>query len=157
GPEELLRIATGDEFMVGELACLTQQPRTASILAIADHDNPRLDLEYDENGWPKAVRNPSERGPMIVYEVTRNMLDMMQRSEAAPDEIEEINGARGIKTSLNRGRIFAGLSQEDREKVMTFLLTEKTEEGRGIEFRRVATGELVVKEGDVAAAFYLIR
>jgi Fe-S-cluster-containing hydrogenase component 2/CRP-like cAMP-binding protein len=157
GPEELIRVATGDEFMLGELACLTQQPRTASITAVADHDNPRLELEYDENGWPKAVRNPSERGPMVVYEVTRNMLDMMQRSEAARDAIEEIYSQRAIQTSIAKGRIFAGLSQEARERAATFLLSERTDDGKGVEFRRVQTGETIVAEGDTAAAFYIIR
>jgi Fe-S-cluster-containing hydrogenase component 2/CRP-like cAMP-binding protein len=157
GEEKFLGTRKGDSFMVGELACLTQQPRTASIIAVAEHDNPQLTLEYDENGWPKAVRNASERGPMVVYEVTRNLLDMMQRSEAARDAIEEIYSQRAIETALNKGHIFANLNREDREQVVKFLLSEKTEEGRGIEFRRVATGELVVKEGDVAAAFYMIR
>jgi Fe-S-cluster-containing hydrogenase component 2/CRP-like cAMP-binding protein len=157
GEEKLLGTRKGDSFMVGELACLTQQPRTATIIAACEHDNPRLDLEYDENGWPKAVRNTSERGPMVVYEVTRNLLDMMQRSEAARDAIEEIYSQRAMETALSKGHIFAKLSREEREQVVKFLLSEKTEEGRGIEFRRVATGELVVKEGDVAAAFYMIR
>lgn len=155
--EDLVRVATGDEFMVGELACLTQQPRTATITAIADHDNPKLELGYDENGWPTALRNASERGPMVVYEVTRNMLDMMQRSEAARDAIEEIYSQRAIQTSVAKGRVFTGLSQEDRERAVIFLLTEKTDDGKGVEFRRVATGETIVAEGDTAAAFYIIR
>ncbi len=157
GPEELIRVATGDEFMLGELACITQQPRTASLTAVADYDNPQLDLEYDENGWPKAVRNASKRGPMIVYEVTRNMLDMMQRSEAARDAIEEIYSQRSIQTSIAKGRVFAGLSQESRERAATFLLSERTDDGKGVEFRRVQAGETIVAEGDTAAAFYIIR
>jgi Fe-S-cluster-containing hydrogenase component 2/CRP-like cAMP-binding protein len=157
GPETVFRVAGGDEFMVGELACLTQQPRTATITAFADHDNPLLELEYDDNGRPRAVKNESENGPMVVYEVTRNMLDMMQRSEAARDAIEVIYSQRAIQTCLKSGRIFAGLKAEDRNRAVNFLLSEKTDEGRGIEFRRVATGEIIVAEGDVAAAFYMIR
>ncbi|MCI0704925.1 MAG: cyclic nucleotide-binding domain-containing protein [Planctomycetia bacterium] len=151
GLGELLRIATGDELMVGELACLTQRPRTATVVAVADPDNPRLTLQTDDTGRQKAVEDRSTPTPMIVYEVTRNLLDMMQRAESAREAIEEIYSFRAIQTSVSKGRLFAGLDQMDRERAVTFLLTE------GVEFRRVAAGETIVAEGDPAAAFYIVR
>jgi Fe-S-cluster-containing hydrogenase component 2 len=115
-----------------------------------------LELEYDENGWPTAVRNPRERGPVIVYEVTRNLLDMMQRAESARGDLEEMYAFRAIQTSVQSGRLFAGRSAEDRERAVTFLLAEEID-GKKAEFRRVAAGETIVAEGDTAAAFYIVR
>jgi len=147
----ILRIAAGDELVLGEMTCLTQRPRTATVVGAAELDNQRIDLTYDENGWPKAERNPAARAPVVVYEITRNLLDMMQRAESARDDLEEMYKFRAIQTSVTHGRLFAPLSREDRERAVTFLLIE------GVEFRRVAAGETIVAEGDTAAAFYIIR
>ncbi len=147
----ILRVASGDELVMGEMACLTQQRRGATVVCVAELDNPKLALEYDENRWPKGVRDAAARGPVVVYEVTRNLLDMMQRSEAARDDLEEMYTFRAIQTSVTYGRLFAALTSEDRQNAIMFLLTA------GVEFRRAAAGETIVAEGDPAAAFYIVR
>src|SRR5204863_8978183 len=119
-------------------------------------DNPELVLGYDDNGWPAATRNPKKGGPVVVYEVTRNMLDMMQRSASGREDLQEMYTLRALQTSVSGGRLFANLPPEDRERATTFLLAEKID-GKGAEFRRIAAGETIVAEGDTAAAFYIIR
>ncbi|MCS6863517.1 MAG: cyclic nucleotide-binding domain-containing protein [Gemmataceae bacterium] len=153
---QLLRVATGTELVLGEMTCLTQRPRTATVIGVAEPDNPQLELALDEHGRPLAVRHPNRRGPVIVYEVTRNLLDMMQRAESARSDIEEMYSFRAIQTCVRSGRIFALLDAAEREQAVTFLLSERVD-GKGAEFRRVAAGEIIVAEGDTAAAFYIIR
>lgn len=147
---------TGTDLVLGEMTCLTQRPRNASVVAVAETDNPQLDLEYDENGWPKGVRNARQRGPVVVYEVTRNLLDMMQRAESARADIEEAYALRAIQTCVDRSKLLDGLAVEDREGAYTFLLANEVD-GKKAEFRRVAAGETIVAEGDTAASFYIIR
>jgi Fe-S-cluster-containing hydrogenase component 2/CRP-like cAMP-binding protein len=149
GTEPLVRVARGDELVLGEMACLTQRPRAATVVAVAPPDNPALALGYDRNGRPTVAAGGS--GPVVVYEVTRNLLDMMQRSASARDDVQEMYTFRAIQTCVAAGRLFAGLGPEDRERAATFLLTA------GVEFRRVEAGETIVAEGDPAAAFYIVR
>jgi len=101
-------------------------------------------------------QTPRSAGPVVVYEVTRNLLDMMQRAESARGDLEEMYSFRAIQTSVMNGRLFAPLSREDRERAVTFLLSKEVE-GKKAEFRRVSTGESIVAEGDTAAAFYIVR
>ncbi len=153
---QLLRVASGTELVLGEMTCLTQRPRTATVVGVAEPDNPQIALAYDDNGRPIAIRHPQARGPVIVYEVTRNLLDMMQRAESARGDIEEMYSFRAIQTCVRSGRIFALLDAAEREEAVKFLLRERVD-GKGAEFRRVAAGEKIVAEGDTAAAFYIIR
>lgn len=153
---QLLRVASGTELVLGEMTCLTQRPRTATVVGVAEPDNPQIELAYDENGRPIALRHLHARGPVIVYEVTRNLLDMMQRAESARSDIEEMYSFRAIQTCVRSGRIFALLDAAEREEAVQFLLRERVD-GKGAEFRRVAAGEKIVAEGDTAAAFYIIR
>ncbi len=155
-PGTLLRAASGDELVMGEMTCLTQRPRTATVIGVAELDNPELTLAYDENGWPMAVKNTKKRGNVVVYEVTRNMLDMMQRSASAREDLDEMYTYRALQACVSAGRLFAALDKMDRERAITFLLSDK-DDGKGAEFRRVAAGETIVAEGDTAAAFYIIR
>jgi Fe-S-cluster-containing hydrogenase component 2 len=119
----------GNELVLGEMACLTNRPRAASVLAV----------------------NSSAR-PIVVYEVTRNMLDMMQRSADARDDIAEIYTRRALEVCLSRAQLFEGLSDAEEDERIDFLLAS-----RQLEYRRVQEGELVVREGDRAADFYIIR
>jgi Fe-S-cluster-containing hydrogenase component 2 len=152
----LLREASGGELVLGEMTCLTQRPRNATVVGVAPDDNPLVELGYDENGWPTALYSPTETGPVVVYEVTRNLLDMMQRAESARADLEEMYSFRAIEASVRNGRLFAALGAEDRAAAVKLLLSEEVE-GKKAEFRRAATGETIVAEGDTAAAFYIIR
>jgi Fe-S-cluster-containing hydrogenase component 2/CRP-like cAMP-binding protein len=146
----LIRIASGNELVLGEMSCFTQRPRTATVVAVAERDNPGLVLGRDENGWPTIETDPTPH-PVIVYEITRNLLDMMQRSASARDDLQEMYLFRAIQSCVAGGRLFAQLGPEDRERAARFLLDERPE------FRRVDAGETIIVEGDAAHAFYIIR
>ncbi len=148
----LIRIATGDELLLGEMTCLTHRPRTASVIAIAAPDNPSLELEVDENGWPTATTEARTLGPLIVYEITRNMLDMMQRTASARTDIEEMYTFRAVQACVYAGQMFAGLTSSRRDEVMRFLLDSDR-----LQFRRLDANQTVVAEGDAAGSFYIVR
>jgi Fe-S-cluster-containing hydrogenase component 2 len=145
-----VRRAKGHELVLGEMACLTNRPRGASVLAVAD-PAPRIALTTDANGWPTAAIDKTASAPVVVYEVTRNLLDMMQRSADARQDIEEMYARRAIQLCLSKAKLFEGLTYEEEQERVKFLL------GAGLEFRRVREGEMVVREGDEAADFYMIR
>jgi Fe-S-cluster-containing hydrogenase component 2 len=147
----LVRVALGDELILGEMTCITQRPRVATVVAVAAPDNPRLRLARDEHGRPVAIADRTGTGPVIVYEITRNLLDMMQRSASARAELQEVYTYRAIQSCVARGRLFARLPQEARERAIGYLLTH------GAEFRRVEPGEIIVREGEAASDFYIIR
>jgi Fe-S-cluster-containing hydrogenase component 2/CRP-like cAMP-binding protein len=129
-PGPLRRTLPGDQLVVGEMACLTHRPREATVVAEADAGGPDV----------------------VVYEVTRNLLDMMQRSAAARADLEEVYTRRALENALRAGRLFAGLTADQRRDVADFLLAT----GR-LEFRRVDAGQTIVAEGDPSGGFYLVR
>jgi Fe-S-cluster-containing dehydrogenase component len=94
-----------------------------------------------------------------VIEVTRNLLMMLQRVPSARAVLDRVYRARAIDACLRRGRLFAGLSADQRETVLR-------------ELRRVATlavvdpGAAVVSQGDAIGLdpagvfrgdFYIVR
>ncbi|HSQ55981.1 MAG TPA: cyclic nucleotide-binding domain-containing protein, partial [Gemmata sp.] len=148
---QLVRVATGDELVLGEMTCLTHRPRTATVVAVAPASNPTLSMTRDRSGRASIHIDPSVPGPVLVYEVTRNMLDMMMRSASARDDLQEMYTFRAIQTCIASSSLFQGLNPEERERAGTFLLTE------GGEFRRVDPGAIVVSEGDPASDLYIVR
>ncbi|MBY0459801.1 MAG: 4Fe-4S binding protein, partial [Gemmataceae bacterium] len=111
----LVRVASGDELILGEMTCVTQRPRAATVVGVADPDNRSLVLSYDENGWPVAAPG-SAAGPVVVYEITRNMLDMMQRAASAREDVQEMYTLRAVQTGVQSGRIFELLDPMEREQ-----------------------------------------
>ena len=101
------------------MACLTNRPRTATVVAVA---------------------SSSEPAPVIVYEITRNMLDMMQRSEDSRDDIEDVYTARAVQVCLSKSQLFEGLTYEQERERVDFLL-----QSRQLEYRRVQEGEVIVR------------
>src|SRR5262249_25159797 len=130
----------------------THRARSATVIAEADPEVPALELSYDSNGWPTARVLKKAAPVAIVYEVTSNLLDMMQRAASAREDLEEVYTQRALETCLYTGRIFGTLSPDERGDVARFLLASKK-----VVFRRVAPGEGIVAEGDPASDFYVIR
>src|SRR5581483_6871224 len=122
------------------------------VVAEADPEVPALELGYDTNGWPTARVLKKAQPVAVVYEVTRNLLDMMQRAASAREDLQEVYTQRALESCLFTGRLFAELTPEQRSEVARFLLDSKK-----VEFRRVAPGETIVAEGDPASDFYVIR
>ncbi|MFO0801828.1 MAG: cyclic nucleotide-binding domain-containing protein [Gemmataceae bacterium] len=121
----------GSDLLLGEMACLTNQKRTATVVAEA------------------AATEPA---PVIVYEITRNMLDMMQRAEDSRDDIADVYTARAVQVCLSKSQLFEGLTYDQERQRVDFLL-----QSRQLEYRRVQEGEVIVREGEKAADFYMIR
>ena len=94
-----LGIVAGDTLITGEMACLSHKPRNATVDAVADPDE-----------------------PMVVYEVTRNILDMMQRAEAIRDDLREVYTVKSIEDVLERGKLLEDLPNDYRREVVDFLL-----------------------------------
>ncbi len=144
--------AGGDEFLIGEMSCLTHRPRTASVVAIAPADNPRLALTADGRG---VVAVAGAAGPVVVYEVTRNLLDVMQRSAAIREDIAEVYSQRAVQSCVSKGLMFATLADAEKAAVTRFLLVS----GK-LELRQLDAGQALVAEGDLvgdASFFYVVR
>jgi Fe-S-cluster-containing hydrogenase component 2/CRP-like cAMP-binding protein len=137
---------------VGETACLTHQPHDATVIAEADPAVPALELAAGPDGWPAARVAAGAQAEVVVYEVTRNLLDMMQRALSLREDLEEVYTARAVEACVRNGALCAGLPAETRGEVADFLL----ESGR-LEFRRVPPGQLIVAEAESAHDLYLIR
>jgi Fe-S-cluster-containing hydrogenase component 2/CRP-like cAMP-binding protein len=148
----LVATRSGTELIFGEMACISHRPRTATVIAEADPNVPALELISSSYGWP-TVRVVSDAKPTaIFYEITRNLLDMMQRSGAARECLEEIYTSRAVESAIIRSGMSAGLPSEQQQELCQFLL-----KSRQLEFRRVEPGELIVQEGETAYDFYFIR
>lgn len=153
GPKDIgdfVATRQGDELVLGEMACLTQRPRNASVVGNAPANNRELVLN------PDGTVGTGRAGPVVVYEVTRNMLDMMQRAESARADLAAVYAARAIEDGFKKAQLFRNLTDEERERARTFLLAGEVD-GKRVEFRRVAERETIIAEGDTAAAFFIIR
>lgn len=131
-PFKVFTAAAGRDLILGEMACLTNTARTATLTAASDG---------------------------VVLEVTRNLLMMLQRIPAARAILDRVYRGRAIDSCLRRGRLFAGLSVDQRETVLREL--------RGVAaLTRVEPGETVVRQGDTVGLddrgvfrgdFYIVR
>ncbi len=79
------------DLILGEIACLTNDVRTATITAATNAE---------------------------VLEVTRNMLAMLRRNPAAWRVLDTIYCRRAVNNCLNDSNLFAGLSDAERAKVI---------------------------------------
>jgi Fe-S-cluster-containing hydrogenase component 2 len=85
---------TAADLILGEMACMTNQPRTATLRAQA--------------------------GAQVLV-VRRNMLHMLQRNRAARAILFPLYRQRAIDTYLLRGQLFAGLTDEQNQRCVAFL------------------------------------
>src|SRR5262249_2726951 len=88
----------------------------------------------------------------VVYEVTRNLLDMMQRSASCQEDLEEVYTTRAVEACVRNGTMCAGLPAETREQVAAFLLQSGQRE-----FRRAAPGQTAIAGGEPGPDLYIIR
>jgi Fe-S-cluster-containing dehydrogenase component/CRP-like cAMP-binding protein len=125
--------------IVGELAALAARPRTATIKA---------------------------RTAGVVYEVTRNLLDMAQRSPAARDVLDKIYVTNAVRTMLRSSHLFRDIPDARRTEVVEFLAgrmpVQDPATGQPLsvnraELRRAEPGQAIVSQGNPVFAFFLIR
>jgi Fe-S-cluster-containing hydrogenase component 2/CRP-like cAMP-binding protein len=118
-----------NELILGEMACITSKARTASLRAA------------DE---------------CVILEVTRNVLDMVQRSPAARPVLERLYKERALQAALRAGgRLFEGLNNTQQVGVTRFLAGQTS--NRRTRVRRVERGEVLLKQGAGKGDFFIIR
>jgi ferredoxin len=131
-PFKVFTAQAGRDLILGEMACMTNTPRTATITAAGDG---------------------------VVLEVTRNLLLMLQRIPQARVVLDRVYRSRAIDSCLRRGKLFAGLSADQRETVLKELRAVAS-------LVRVDPGEPVVRQGDLVGLdengtfrgdFYVVR
>ena len=83
---------------------------------------------------------------VVVLEMLRNVLDILQKNKTFRAELDRKYRARALETHLKSVPEFASLPQEFVE-----YLRDR------VELIRYATGEVIVRQGEVADAFYLVR
>jgi len=150
--EQIIRTVPGDELVLGEMACLTFGRRSASVKAVAPKDNPTLSLAPDGDGEDVPNFDATRTGPVVVYEVTRNLLDMMRRAASMRTYVEEMYTLRAIEVSVAFGSIFQVLNPTERKAAIQFLLRS----GK-LELRRLEANQIIVAEGDAASNFFIVR
>lgn len=81
----------GKHLITGEIACLTNTRRTATVRCVE---------------------------PGVVYEVNRNVLSMMQRTRLGRDALNQFYVRRSIAAALRESTLFRGLSAPQQQRVL---------------------------------------
>ena len=110
-------LGPGDLF--GEMTCMSLYPRSATVRASTD---------------------------CVMFEMLRNVLDIMQRNKTLKTEIENNYRRRALEDHLRSVPIFSSLTEE-------FIDTLRDQ----VELIRYSKGDVICRQGDLADAFYLIR
>jgi Fe-S-cluster-containing hydrogenase component 2/CRP-like cAMP-binding protein len=106
-------LSAENDLILGEIACLTNSKRTATVWA---------------------------DGEAVVLEMTRNMVEMLQRSPAARDQLNDVYKRRAMRACLIDSDLFKGLSSRARKIIVAAFQKDA-------EVRRLEPGQLIVKEG----------
>ena len=110
-------LGPGDLF--GEMTCISLYPRSATVQAATD---------------------------CVMFEMLRNVLDIMQRNKTLKAEIEGNYRRRALDDHLRSVPIFSSLTEG-------FIDSLRNE----VELVRYSKGEVICWQGEVADAFYLVR
>lgn len=112
--QRVIATVTPANLILGEMACLTNTARNATIRVTK---------------------------PGIVFEVRRNVLTMMERTEVGRDALRPIYSQRAIADCLRNGKLFEGLSREQKETLQKNL-------GQTGRLLKVDPGQVILREGD---------
>lgn len=123
GPSDLplekpvAELSPGELF--GEMTCMSFYPRSATVRALTE---------------------------CTMFEMLRNVLDIMQRSKNFRGQIEENYRRRALDSHLRSVPIFAGLSDEFIDHLRY-----------KVELIRFSPGQVICRQGERADSFYLVR
>jgi CRP-like cAMP-binding protein/Fe-S-cluster-containing dehydrogenase component/ferredoxin len=106
--------------LIGEAACLNYQPRSATVIAAEDGT--------------------------IVFEMLRNVLDILRRNREFKRQMEEKYRQRALENHLRSVAVFRDLPAE-------FIDSLRSK----VELVGFNPGEMICAQGDPADAFYLVR
>ena len=110
-------LGAGDLF--GEMTCMSFHPRSATVRAKTE---------------------------VVVLEMLRNVLDILQKNKTFRAELERNYRARALETHLKSVPVLASMPQD----FIQYLRDR-------VELTRYSPGEVIVRQGDAADAFYLVR
>ena len=113
----IAELGPGDLF--GEMTCMSLYPRSATVEASTD---------------------------CTMYEMLRNVLDIMQRNKTLKAQIDDNYRRRALEDHLKSVPIFASLSDQ-------FIDSLRSK----VELVRYNQGDVICRQGDIADAFYLVR
>jgi Fe-S-cluster-containing hydrogenase component 2 len=154
GPKINKDLIPGTTLLLGEMAPLTQKPRTATIEVFADPDE--LGLRFDWNAQRRefvATPDPRASRDVVVYEMTRNMLDMFLRSQSTRQAVKDVYEPRAIERGISQSLVISKIPDKNRQREVTNYLI-----GTGqLKYFKKERGEMILAEGDRARDFYLIR
>lgn len=85
---------TPDDIILGEMACLNNYPRSATVVA---------------------------KEPATVVEIRRNVLYMIQRNEACREFLDRVYRNRRLRGQIKSLPIFEGLADDERDQATEFL------------------------------------
>jgi CRP-like cAMP-binding protein len=110
-------LGPGDLF--GEMTCMSLYPRSATVRATTD---------------------------CVMYEMLRNVLDIMQRNKSVKGMLDENYKRRALEDQLKGVPLFAPLPPAFIDSLRD-----------SVELLRFGKGDVIVRQGDIADSFYLIR
>ncbi|HYT75744.1 MAG TPA: cyclic nucleotide-binding domain-containing protein, partial [Vicinamibacterales bacterium] len=84
--------------------------------------------------------------PVVVLEMLRNVLDILQKNKTFRADLDRKYRQRALETHIRSVPVFATLPQE----FIDYLRDR-------VELQRYSPGEVIVRQGDEADAFYLVR
>ena len=113
----IAELGPGDLF--GEMTCMSQYPRSATVQAATD---------------------------CTIYEMLRNVLDIMQRNSSLRAQIDDRYRRRALEDHLKSVPMFASLSEPFIDSLRS-----------RVELVRYSQGDIICRQGDAADAFYLVR
>jgi ferredoxin len=137
GPGKPLLDRAISDGLIGEMACMNNQARNATVRA-------------------------KEKSQVLV--IRRNMLHMLRRNKAARDLLEDIYRARALENWMLSGKLFDGFSPERSVKHFDVLKKLQMEEihqadlkrPRSVTFVRVDPKEVFIRQGDRADSVFVI-
>jgi CRP-like cAMP-binding protein/Fe-S-cluster-containing dehydrogenase component len=107
----------GDLF--GEMTCISLYPRSATVRAATD---------------------------CVMYEMLRNVLDIMQRNKSIKGRLDENYKRRALEDHLRSVPLFSSVTHDFIENLKG-----------SVELLRFGKGDVICRQGDLADSFYLIR
>ncbi|HEX3313645.1 MAG TPA: cyclic nucleotide-binding domain-containing protein [Gemmataceae bacterium] len=122
-PGQRVAMVTSDDVIIGEMACLTGRARGRSLRVVK---------------------------PGVVYEVTRNILDMIRRTRTGRNRLDRIYRQRAADDCLRESRLFRALDEDQKNRMRKALMDAS-------DIRRCEPGERIVAEGAEAGDFYILR
>lgn len=127
---KLVSTRTPEHILLGEMTCMSDHPRTATVVAMGDGE---------------------------ILEVRRNVLYVLQRNPAARNLLDRVYRERALQDHLRSIPFFQDLTRDERYECVEFLKDKvallRVDPGQTI-FRQ---GESVHQDGKFVGHFFMIR